>query len=228
MKDLIYLSSPYTDKNPEVVKERFNLIVKAAAIFLLDRLFVISPIVHGHPMVEAACELPSDWKFWQEYCETILIKCKKLYIIQMPGWENSTGVKAEIEFALKYRIPVYGVDINSDDSYTITAFDKKAKMNDYANGYSRIDTPEPGELFLLGSQHNDKNTLVVANKNFLGYSQIRVPFVKYNNEYYAASSLEAVPDGYSGTIASVRNYIKVTDVSDADFNITNSFYVYQL
>jgi hypothetical protein len=50
--------------------------------------------------------MPSDWKFWQNFCLTILHKCDKLVVCKMKGWEESKGVQAEIVAAQEWGIPV--------------------------------------------------------------------------------------------------------------------------
>jgi hypothetical protein len=59
---------------------------------------VISPITYGHTLLEYH-EMPSNWDFWKKFCLSFLERCDEMIVYQMPGWENSRGVKEEIEFA---------------------------------------------------------------------------------------------------------------------------------
>ena len=56
-----------------------------------------SPIVHGHPLVRFG--LPTDWAFWQRFDTECLRRCNEMVVLQIDGWRESEGVRAEIELA---------------------------------------------------------------------------------------------------------------------------------
>ena len=74
-------------------------IAKAIAqIILLSLLYVFSPISHTHPIAEASeGTLPTGWEFWEGFDRQYLNVCKKIIVLRIPGWDTSTGVKAEIK-----------------------------------------------------------------------------------------------------------------------------------
>jgi|LakMenEpi03Aug12_release.lakeMendotaPanAssembly.Ray.scaffolds.fasta_scaffold1268224_2 hypothetical protein len=95
---IIYLASPYSHPDDSVREENYNKIAKLAAKMVSEGHVVMSPIAYGHNLLPL-CKMPSDWLFWKNFCLTFLDKCEEIIVYKMEGWENSTGVKEEIEFA---------------------------------------------------------------------------------------------------------------------------------
>ncbi len=100
---LIYLASPYTDKDKNVEERRYLLACKATADLINEDFVVYSPIVHHHPLA-IMYDLPTKVDYWQRANEAILIHCERLYILQCDGWINSEGINREIDFADAYEI----------------------------------------------------------------------------------------------------------------------------
>ena len=94
----IYLASPYAHPDPAVMQERFHQASYTVAHFLRKNITVYSPIAHNHYL---ACnfDLPRTWGFWQGPDLDMLFEAEELWILQLPGWEESTGVRAEREQA---------------------------------------------------------------------------------------------------------------------------------
>lgn len=109
---MIFLSSPYSHKDKGVIEQRVQLASKICAKMVANGEVVISPIVYGHTLLQYH-EMPSDWTFWKNYCETFLIKCDKLIVVKMEGWDTSEGVTAEIKFAIDNNIIVEYMEINA-------------------------------------------------------------------------------------------------------------------
>jgi hypothetical protein len=103
-KELIYLASPYSHENQDVVKRRFHHICYIAGNIIQDDLLVYCPIAHSHPIAkQGVCD---TWEMWQPLDLEMLSRCDKLWVAPMAGWEESTGVKAEMERAKELGIPV--------------------------------------------------------------------------------------------------------------------------
>lgn len=66
---------------------------------------VISPIVYGHNLLQFH-DMPSDWNFWKNFCQTFLLKSDEMIVYMLPDWDKSTGVLAEIELAKELEIKV--------------------------------------------------------------------------------------------------------------------------
>lgn len=108
----VYLGIPYSDPDPKVRQERFELANRAAAYLFKSGLNVMSPISHSHPIAlnmdncnnsEFWCKVDS---FWQK-------QCVRLYVVKAPGWEKSTGLKREIELARSIKQEI--VYLNPED-----------------------------------------------------------------------------------------------------------------
>lgn len=111
----IYLACPYSHVDHEVRQQRFHEVNKAAAMLMRRGYLVFSPISHTHPIAEVG-NLPKGWDFWESYDRSFIEWCDELYVLQLNGWQQSTGVNAEIAIAKQMckpivhcYIPEYGV-----------------------------------------------------------------------------------------------------------------------
>lgn len=102
---MIYLASPYSHPDQEIVNERFGKTIKATAKLLLERKIVFSPIVHCHHMA-MVYQMPTSAEYWKQYNHGMLLAAKELYVLQLNGWDTSFGVKYEIEVATKLGLPI--------------------------------------------------------------------------------------------------------------------------
>jgi hypothetical protein len=55
-------------------------------------------------MVAEMHQLPTDALFWQTTNEHMLLRADLLWVLQLPGWRDSTGVSHEIRFAEEHDI----------------------------------------------------------------------------------------------------------------------------
>ncbi len=109
--DMIYLASPYTKHSKETREYFFELLCDITAQMFNRGKYVFTPIVYAHP-VAARHNLPPEWDYWKEYDELFLSICSELWVLKFPGWEDSTGVQAEVEIALGRGLPVKYVDLS--------------------------------------------------------------------------------------------------------------------
>jgi DNA-directed RNA polymerase subunit RPC12/RpoP len=118
---LIYLASPYTHENMDIRVERFNQVLDCCGWFMnhSKNEFFYSPIAHTHP-IAMRCTLPGEWQFWSDFDECILSRCNEIWILTLPGFSKSTGVKAERKIAERFGLPVRFIIKNTDGSYTVT------------------------------------------------------------------------------------------------------------
>lgn len=102
----IYLASPYTHADPEVMERRYYDAVDYAA-FLIERgKIVFSPIAHSHGIGQAMRN-SADTAFWTRldlsfldtWADIVLVLC-------IPGYLQSRGIRAEVEHALALGLPV--------------------------------------------------------------------------------------------------------------------------
>jgi hypothetical protein len=119
---LVYLASPYTHKDKSKWTERFHAAVDCMG-WLMNNIkngqYFYSPIAHTHPIAER-CTLPIEWEFWAHFDECILSRCSEMWILTIPGFTISTGVKAEREICKKFGVPVRFVIPQADGTYAVT------------------------------------------------------------------------------------------------------------
>jgi uncharacterized protein DUF1937 len=95
---MIYLASPYTHADKEVMQDRFERVCKVASRLMRSGLIVFSPISHTHPIAVAG-ELPRDWEYWKRFDDEFIRAAEKVVVVKMDGYEISRGVQAEIRIA---------------------------------------------------------------------------------------------------------------------------------
>ena len=101
----VYLGSPYTDKSKLVQHNRYLQVSRVVADMLCHGVHVYSPIVHCHELAKRF-RLPGDFQFWQDYNYAMLERSSAFHLLELTGWNDSKGLKAEIKFALEKAIPI--------------------------------------------------------------------------------------------------------------------------
>ena len=104
-RPLVYLAAPYSDPDPAVRNRRFLEATRATAKLITKQECVYSPITYTHAICQVVSLDPLD-EGWYALDERFLRRCSKLIVLQLPGWEKSNGVTAEIEIAREMGIPV--------------------------------------------------------------------------------------------------------------------------
>lgn len=100
----VYLSIPYTSKNPDPEANAAERAARMdafwnAVAYLVDRGdHVVSPMTL-EPALTRVPDMPYDWPFWQAYSLKMLAICDKLVVLTLDGWKDSAGVKGEVEAA---------------------------------------------------------------------------------------------------------------------------------
>lgn len=107
MPSKIYLASPYsspmdprwTEKQKEIqMGMRYSETVKAA-VYLINKGYVVySPIVSWHPVAKKH-ELPRDYRFWERMDEAFIRWCDALFVLKLKDWTGSNGVTKEVKLA---------------------------------------------------------------------------------------------------------------------------------
>jgi len=107
---MVYLASPYSHPDPKVVQERFEAITRIAAEITAQGITAYSPITYGHTLWEFKKDIPTDWRFWIDICFEFLDLSQELWVVCLPGWDQSIGVKAEIERAIERGMKIVYLD----------------------------------------------------------------------------------------------------------------------
>lgn len=117
----IYLATPYSvgtdgasEHSDNVREARYLKAVQWTAEMSLKGEVVFSPIVHSHPLA-VYHDLPGTWDFWSKIDYAFIDSCSKVRVMMYDMWEQSVGMKAEIEYAKKIGKPVEYVDPRNAD-----------------------------------------------------------------------------------------------------------------
>lgn len=109
---MIYLASPYHSESNAKRHHRVTMASICTAHFLLKGRCIFSPIVHNHQLA-IEHDLPKKWSFWKNLDLNMLRRAEALWVLTLPGWRESRGVTAEINFAkkiglnIKYVKPIF-------------------------------------------------------------------------------------------------------------------------
>lgn len=98
LKKKVYLASPYSNPDPAIQEQRFYAVCKKAGEIMSLGFLVYSPIAHSHPIAKI-CNLPKDYKYWQKVNHEFIEWADEVWILMLPGWECSAGIKDEINFS---------------------------------------------------------------------------------------------------------------------------------
>ncbi len=116
---MIYLASPYTKHTKDTRHLYFEMLCDITAQMFNMGKYVFTPIVYAHP-VASRHNLPPEWDYWKEYDEKFISICSDLWVIMFPGWEDSTGVQAEVKIAQELGLPIRYVELSEfgfEDNY---------------------------------------------------------------------------------------------------------------
>lgn len=102
----IFLATPYSHPDFKITQDREYLVTEVAARLMNRDQIVYSPITYGYAIAHRF-ELPHDMAFWITLNDAMLERAATLYILDIPGWQTSLGVKHEYHFALARNIPTY-------------------------------------------------------------------------------------------------------------------------
>lgn len=111
---LVYLASPYTHDYEHIVDQRYEDACKTVAKLIgSGEEYVYSPIVNTHHVAKVG-NLDPDFSYWQNFDFFMLRLCSKLYVLMLPGWENSDGVLSEIEMASRIGMDIVFLNEQGD------------------------------------------------------------------------------------------------------------------
>ena len=109
---LIYLAAPFSHPNPKVSRRRLEEVNRYATHLLSRGSLAFSPLSHGAQLVSP--DIPDG--VWYELGLRILKGCDELWLLALDGWEDSEGVRMELERAWQLDIPVYVVNPDTHEA----------------------------------------------------------------------------------------------------------------
>lgn len=104
-----YLATPYS-KYPGGIEEAFKLACREAATLVRAGIRVYSPIAHTHPVATYGEIDPYDHGIWLPADAPFMRAAKGLIVLRAESWEDSHGIKCEIEEFQKAGKPVVYMD----------------------------------------------------------------------------------------------------------------------
>ena len=105
----IYLGSPYTHSDPQVMEERYLATCLKVSQLARENYYVYSPIVHWHPVAKLY-GLPRDWEFWKKMDRESIQMMDQVWILKLEGWSISIGLGNEILLAKEFNKPYSFID----------------------------------------------------------------------------------------------------------------------
>lgn len=114
---MIYLSSPYSHRDPYVREKRFRA-AKGGLVWLLrSGRHAFSPIVYNHQL---HINLPNwEAKDWLEYDEKFLAMCTEIMFLEIDGRDESSGCYQEHTWAQARNWSVTALCIDPQGAYYI-------------------------------------------------------------------------------------------------------------
>ena len=116
-----YVSSPYSHENDGERQLRYELVSHFVAKRQKEdfkKSIYFSPIQYWHyPAVDT--NLPTDAAYWWSVNKSYIDVSTALIILKLPGWENSKGMKQEIEYARDIGILIYNEKLRSLNLRTV-------------------------------------------------------------------------------------------------------------
>lgn len=117
---MIYIASPYSSPLVAPVKQqtellRYQQVLKFAAFILsTGGPPAFSPIVYGHTLASSNAVIGTDHKYWHRFNMDMLRRCEAIFALHLLGFDQSKGVKMELEVAKVLDIPVihYAADFS--------------------------------------------------------------------------------------------------------------------
>jgi hypothetical protein len=152
MKKLIYIGSPYSHTDPEVVEENYRRVSRLAAKLCSEGKVAFSPITYGHTLL-GFVQMPNDWEFWKSFCLSFLEHSEELIVYKMPGWENSKGLAAEIEFATEKNIKITWIEYDEYECVPVEEKREFIKSKGWETSWSEDNwIPEGSDLEAYGGR----------------------------------------------------------------------------
>lgn len=103
----IYLAAPLSTEIPELLDYR----LKFARAFALDKIregkLIISSLLYTF-----STKCSPD--FWLQLAKQLVPISSEIWVLKLPGWEHSFGVKLELQEADKFSIPIKYLECPTD------------------------------------------------------------------------------------------------------------------
>lgn len=122
---MIYLASPYSPvteeekRNADKVREdRYRKTMAAQSQLFNEGYPVFATIVHTH-VTAKHYNLPTEAAHWIKYNHHMIDLSLAIFILELPGWQESIGVQDEINYAHSQGIPAYNITVSEAKNGTM-------------------------------------------------------------------------------------------------------------
>lgn len=105
---MVYLATPYT-KYQNGINHAFKDAATLAGKMVIAGYKVYSPITHTHPIAMFGGIDPYS-EMWVVFDEAMMGVSDTLVVGMLPGWEDSWGVRQEIEYFKKHEKKIVGIN----------------------------------------------------------------------------------------------------------------------
>lgn len=111
---MIYLASPLFDTEQYRMAHRYG-----ATKYWVNRLqqqtqeWIYSPILHYYVSANEF-NLPKDYLYWRNINHQAIDLSSALWVLMLPGWEKSQGIKDEISYARRKGKRIIYIDIENE------------------------------------------------------------------------------------------------------------------
>lgn len=109
---IAYLAAPYSRQNSKVKQLRHQIVTEVAFELMKQKIYVYSPLTHNVPISHFGIQ--GNWLTWLDYNHEMLSRCDSVLVLQLPGWDLSSGVKAEIACAEDLGRPIEYLEPSKD------------------------------------------------------------------------------------------------------------------
>jgi len=97
--DNCYLAAPLTSGDVTLEARRAFATSRVAGLLMDKDVAVYSPLSHGWLVKQFHGDHSHNW--WMRHCVPLLDRFDYLVVLCLPGWDDSLGVRMEIEYAQK-------------------------------------------------------------------------------------------------------------------------------
>lgn len=110
---LCYLATPYSKYRGGRLNDAFTDASAIAAALVTTGIRIYSPIAHCHPISIFGQVDPLDHSLWIPFDEAMMDAADCLIVAHMDGWEESFGIRHEVDFFTKDKKPIFDLDPQS-------------------------------------------------------------------------------------------------------------------
>lgn len=107
-KPLIYLASPYSSRQADAGDRkreeqwRFEMVQNVTHQLMQRGFLVLSPIAYSHQFAVGYKSVGGCWETWKEFDSALIARCDEVWVLKLPGWDLSKGVRSECELARQF------------------------------------------------------------------------------------------------------------------------------